>query len=67
MARLITEERRVSRGACTLFQTFTDCSTFTSVTGCLETQGRTARRLCGSSMLPMLPLSGAPFLSGRSP
>ncbi|KAG5579906.1 hypothetical protein H5410_050533 [Solanum commersonii] len=40
---------------------FTGCSTFTSVTEWLETQGRTARRLCGSSMLPMLPLSWLHF------
>ncbi|KAG5586015.1 hypothetical protein H5410_046449 [Solanum commersonii] len=46
------------------------CSTFTSV-GWLETEGRIARRLCGSSMLPIFAtlcgsISSGPF-SGQSP
>uniref|UniRef100_M1DGH1 Integrase core domain containing protein n=1 Tax=Solanum tuberosum TaxID=4113 RepID=M1DGH1_SOLTU len=67
MARLITEERRVFQGACTLSRTSTGCLTFTSVTGWLETHGRIVRRWCDSSKPHMPPLFAVQLPKGQSP
>ena len=67
MARTIIEEHKSSQEACTLSQKSTGCSTFTSATGWLETQGRVVRRWCESSMPHMLQLSACRSPKGQNP
>ncbi|KAG5606211.1 hypothetical protein H5410_027703 [Solanum commersonii] len=66
MARLITEERRVLTGSLHTIPHSSVHQPSQVWTGWLETRGD-SEEIVRSSMLPMQPLSGAPFLSGRSP
>lgn len=67
MSWLITEEHWVLRGDYIQCQRYTGYSTSTSAIGWHGTLVHTVRRLCRSSMQPMLPLSEGRFPSGPSP
>ncbi|KAG5604692.1 hypothetical protein H5410_026184, partial [Solanum commersonii] len=63
---LITRSGEFSRGACTFIPNIHRYSTFTSVAGWLETEGRLSRGYCAGVLCFLsLPLSGAPFLASK--